>query len=167
METTTQPLSNASVGTTHESAKPPLYFADLFNFLRCYRDMEKAKIEEGFQQIVLACKDNPHVTSHLCDHWRWKKKDFGSFFLNLDPGNQKLFCKAFNVDHPLGQPLLNRLILFFNNHYIDANAVPGLTGLPREKKRFGSAANWADYLLSRPVTERTRITKWILDNYKG
>lgn len=70
----------------------------LRQFITAYRSFEKSKLSDGYLLIRHLLK-NTSLASHLCDHWRWKKKDFGVFWLNLDYKHQIKFLRYWDLDH--------------------------------------------------------------------
>lgn len=144
------------------------------DFIRKYREFEKMPINLGqglIRQIA------PHAKEHLCDHWRWKKRGWGAFFLNSDYPTMIAFLEHWGfrdeafapylqlkAQNPASRdvlfweaPVLMRslidLVTFFENHGITLNPASDvtLTKLPKENKQYGNSKNWGDYLLSLPV----------------
>lgn len=157
-------------------------------FIQCYRMMEKAPLAAGYEVIL---KVVPRwQADHLCDHWRGKRKDFASFFLNLGTSNQIKFQQKFGItDHedqayfnlvekdeiaalfaaaPIKNQLLHNMMLFFNNHGIDEKPTSKITlkNLPPKSKRFGNSKNWGDYILSLEPDYQALVLGMISAHYE-
>jgi hypothetical protein len=116
--------------------------ATVLHFIQKYRSLEKASLQEGY---VLIRKLELHHSQiqHLCDQWRWKKKNFGEFFLNLSYRTQIGILHLWNIidtadqeyllvdeikdpavylfgDPPATVKALHELMIFFNNHGIES-----------------------------------------------
>jgi len=138
-------------------------------FITTYRRMEKQSYAEGFDTIGKCVK--AHQRTHLCGSWQGRKRDFGSFFLNLSCASQGAFIEHWGIkiegyreycqsvsDHPgaaffLDPPpmihWLRELMKFFNNHSVTDECAPGIRLNPQPPKRdqFGNSANWGKYIL--------------------
>jgi hypothetical protein len=168
-----------------------IHTGTIIHFIKKYRDFEKSNLNGGASLIRYLFQEDPKLADHLCDHWRSKKRDFGSFYLNSDYNCQEKFLKhwgievdglseylvaigknpglMFTLNKPRTLVVLKSTLLFFNNHGISTNAIPGLnlTMIPRSNTRcYGNSANWADYILSlRTYAEQSRVLKALVEHY--
>lgn len=141
-------------------------------FIRKYRYLETAVLEEGYRTIALIA-DNEALRQHLCNHWRSKEKQFGDFFLNLSHRSQIKLLRQWGLHDPDDAAYmkldpkdylfaaapntvtqLHKLLVFFLNHGVETCEAyrnypeVRLTVPAPEGKRFGNSANWGDYILS-------------------
>lgn len=149
----------------------------ILRFIRNYRALENSTYAEGFNffRKFIDASGQSHLYEHLCSHWKGKRKDFGSFFMNLDTPNQIRILHLWGIHDPGDQAYLSldadpitflvaqppatisklvKILIFFNNHGIESfppyASLPGLhlTVLPQAKRRYGNTANWGHYILS-------------------
>jgi hypothetical protein len=181
--------------TTNQSSLSKVSAEVIFRFIKLYKGMESVPLKDGYAWIKLAIGRNPekfHLVSHLCDHWRWKNRCFGEFWMNLDVEIQILFlqCWNFNVEgadtyleqlrsnpisalfipHPPLVKALHDVVMYFENHPIENHPTPDLTltWLPPADKQYGSASNWGSYLLGYGNTltyECSLVIKTIREHY--
>jgi len=164
-------------------------------FLKIYHHLEKQRLEEGFSLIRKVFHSHGAETvSHMMDHWRDKKKLFGSFYLNTSYRTQiKILhefgitsdqdaeylagfdqedgeMKMFFVEPPVLCKSFKNLLVFFHNHGINEQTYDWLTlsNLPKTSaKRYGQSYNWAGYILSLDKEEQKRVLETILSNYEN
>lgn len=163
-------------------------------FLKIYHHLEKQRLETGFSLIRKVFHSHGAETvSHMMDHWRSKKKLFGSFYLNTsyrtqinilhefgirsDQDTEYLAgfdqeegeMKMFFVEPPHLCKSLKNLLVFFHNHGINKQTYDWLklSNLPKTSaKCYGQSYNWAAYILSLEIVEQKRVLETILTNYK-
>ena len=169
---------------------------DILRFIECYRDFERLPLKDGYALITAALKTYPgheHQVSHLCDHWRWKKREFGAFWLNLDYRLILCFLKYWYFDVEGADAYVNRIdtdarsamfleppvlaktlrdvVLFFGNHSLDVSTFIDLLGfapVPPAKNRFGNGTNWGKAILDfnrHHPTAAFRLITTIRDYY--
>lgn len=168
---------------------------EVVEFIRNFRFLEKLPLKEGHNQLrgALAGKTDAGTIEHICDHWRWKKRNFGDFWGNLDHTVQLHILKAWCFQVEGAEPYLrkiaqdpqsamflvppfflktvNNVIMFFSNHGIhDSTAeMIDLPAVPTEKeKQYGNSSNWADYIFSfGPAMgrERDEVLTNIIEHY--
>lgn len=174
----------ATTTTTVVSPEQILWFISMYN------RFEKMPIPEGCQEIRFLFRDEASKASHLCDKWRWKKRVFGSFYLNLDYPSQMRFLHRWEIkseedstyldqyhsdhmaplflDPPANVKVFHNVILYFENHGI--NEWPSkdiqLEHVPAMRFRFGNTRNWARYILSLPVAARLDLVGKIAAHYQ-
>ena len=153
-------------------------------FITAYRQVEKGTPKIGEDVINYLEKHKP-TAQHLCSSWRGRKQDWGSFYLNLSHDFQYKILKFWGMGEPEGEEYAQQvqknpakmlfadvpdgimwpheLLKFFNNHGIQEKPEIGitLTQLPADDRCFGNSANWGDYILSLPGTERERVLQLI------
>lgn len=137
------------------------------DFITQYRKFEKLPLK-SVKAIIESVVPNAHDAKHLYDSWKGRKKNFGSFFLNLDYTTQGKFIEHFGIHidqfeefilseekdpcttHPPATLYwLYELVHYFYNNGIGNKADLKLWEVPEDKdKRFGNSSNWADYILS-------------------
>jgi hypothetical protein len=150
-------------------------------FIKAYRKMEDSPI--SLNKALIKSVVDKDKFDHLFNSWAGRKNDFGSFFLNLSYKTQAQFIFNFGIvvsgyqeylDNlrvspyaycyvvpPLVVCKIHQLLLFFNNHGIDENSIPGLTLNQLPKKRFGNSTNWGKYILSLPMAEQLTLLKQV------
>jgi hypothetical protein len=160
--------------------------ANVLRLIEKYRRIENATLTSGFAFIKEISR--PGLEKHLCGHWKGKNKSFGSFYLNLDHKLQFSILNFWAITHSLDEQYINRveedpramlferptgflsvaqkLLLFFENHGINPDPAGDgsvdLRVIPKAK-RFGNSANWGDYIISLPLSERVRVLSEILN----
>lgn len=175
---------------TH-AAQAKISVADICEFISRYKWFESLSLREASAVLKAICSnsENQHKYQHLCDQWRWKKRRFGEFYLNLDYQLHIAFLKywgftikgleeylqkvqqneavALFVDPPLMVDTINKVVLFFGNHSICPHVTDDLKLdiLPRPAKQYGNATNWGEYILNLPVRERVRVLELVRDHY--
>src|SRR4051812_16301487 len=93
-------------------------------FLIAYRDFEKLAYGLAFDLIRKLFPDQQSLSRHLCDHWYSKRKNFGTFFLNLDDACKKRFLDHWEIrSHWSDMHFMHQIVLFFNNHAISEYSV--------------------------------------------
>ena len=124
-------------------------------FIVEYRKLESLSYDKGselIKTIFSAYPEHIHQVSHLLDQWKWKKKDFGSFYLNLGAKTKVVIYSYFGITDPydviyldkiktdsmatlFAKPSntyrrLNNVVMFFNNHGINPRTTEYLTLSP-------------------------------------
>ncbi len=167
----------------------------ILQFLSKYREFEKATYDEG-KHIINSAFPRSMTASYLVDRWRYNKKNFGGFFLNLDSVNQITLLHYWGIKgdddakfleeykknqmvalftSPRLRTLMHNVVLFFNNQGItkkiwfrESEPVDfQFSVFPKEAKCFGNSANWADFVLSLPRPEQVALLSKIASHYKG
>ena len=139
---------------------------------------------------MLSPKLSYSTINHLCDHWKGKKKDFASWYLNLGTQTQIFILHALGIvsnqdeewlsefkrdemtamfmNAPDVAGSLNSLILFFNNNSIDAGTfeyhnIPttGVNFPTQLKKRYGNSANWGDFILENCIIDASPLLPFL------
>lgn len=181
--------------TTTTATKTEVSTKDIFQFIKLYRAFEDLTLKLGYILIRDALKKYPGhewQIDHLCDHWRYKERGFGVFWLNLDSRVQMWFIKywGFNIEGdefylmhiekdasaalflkpPAIVQAFHNIILFFSNHAIDESTAEkiDLPALPKEDKQFGNATNWGAFILSLSPffsNEQHQLLETIRDYY--
>lgn len=144
----------------------------VIRFIKSYRNLEKASLSEGYRIIRQVIHDDSILASHLCDHWRWKKKGFGHFFLNLDDDVMTRIVTSWSIPNDYKIIfLLRHFVKYFENNGIDEDLPSiketGIKKLPAVKKCFGNSKNWGDFILSLQPEKQKELLQWILNNYNG
>jgi len=183
--------------TTNSFAPTQTSIDQAIQFIQRYHFLEKQNVKTGFDFIRrVFAKEGKSGTDHLCDQWKFKKKIFSSFYLNLGFRKQIAIMHEFGIvsdddkaylegwEKADGDPSINMywvtppalcksfqsLLLFFNNHGIQAQPYQwlNLTDLPKQdSKCFGNSYNWAGYILTLDRVEQKRIIGLILTHYKN
>ena len=148
-------------------------------FIRMYRDMERLTYETAFALIrkMIGAKYGKSTIDHLCDQWKWKKKDFADWYLNLGTETQILVLNYFGITDPQDESYVskvqaeakaaifldapataramhNTLIFFYNNgigdYTFEKRGIPvnGLVFPETSKKQYGNGTNWGEFILS-------------------
>lgn len=151
-------------------------------FIAEYRNIEKGTVIKG-QELIREVLLDDYRVDHLCDSWAGRKNDWGDFYLNLSHVIQYEFLKFWGLQNTEGDEYSEKatanpaamlfsnlpgiiywpheLLKFFYNHGISEVPAEGiaLTVLPSEDKRYGSSANWGDYILSLPRADQEKVLK--------
>jgi len=169
-----------------------LTYMQALHFIHQYRAFEQLPLEEGQRLLRHLAINEP---DHVCDHWRYKKRSFGAFFLNADMDLRVSLMQHFGINShaleeykrakqdrsyeaqcrniflPEPQELrdVEALLMFFVNHGISTVPAPGLQldRLPRKSKQYGNSSNWADYILAMEPVSKRRVVMEIVGYYES
>lgn len=169
--------------------------AKMLQLIKEYRNMERSSYTVANNVIKVVCElcERQNLTNHLANSWRSKEENFADWYLNLDQEFMYYILASFNVlsyrdtdseeaeyltlleADPVEATFLplpgllehsRKLLLFFNNNAIEADAIPGIT-LPKipmlSKNKYGNSANWGDYILSLPSSDQDTIIQNIIN----
>lgn len=157
----------------------------LVRFIHEYRSMEKQPYSYGYE-IINNFAEHDSMARHLHNHWYGKKKDFGSFYLNLSSRSQIKLINWFGISDPKDRSFLdridkegelvmffekpegfvstvNKMMVYFNNHSLADYGIVPEKRLPAFAKQYGNSTNWGNLILKCTDDEVDAILSKILN----
>lgn len=168
---------------------PDKLLKDALVFINMYRRFEQLPYPNAFD--ILCRLVSAGDARHTCDQWKSKKRQFGSFFLNLSNDTRIGFLKLWQIEDPSFDEYLDlkknnyeryifaqeppvleamsNLLIFFLNHGIRVKPagdspllLPAHTIPKSDAKCYGDSTNWGKYILGLPWSEQFDVVGAIL-----
>lgn len=142
-----------------------------------YRRLELSTYDEFKVFLERTFKNDADLVDHLFYKWKYHKKSFGSWFLNLGTENKIKVLHQFGIVDPQDEEffklikedeelilffdeapdtvrLLNSVLLFFcNTNLQNLSGLKFSIKIPSGNKAYGNTANWGDFFLSLKTTQ--------------
>lgn len=156
---------------TNNSIQEDMNIVQAIGFIKHFRKLEKSTYEE-FSYIINGIFKESKLVDNLMYKWKYTKKSFGAWYLNLGTENMIKLLHYFGIVDPQDEEYLKllkedeelmiyfeeapetvkhyrSLVLFFcNTNILSLGQENFILKLPSGVKAFGRTANWGEFILS-------------------